>query len=49
VLFFPTCSSPQYKQLIYLPAAKLYEAEQRELRRGKADAIKSPFMGNMHK
>ncbi|KAE8979963.1 hypothetical protein PF005_g23856 [Phytophthora fragariae] len=38
-----------YKQLIHLPGSKLYEAEQREQIRGRTDAIKSPFMGNMHK
>ncbi|KAG3113147.1 hypothetical protein PC129_g25113 [Phytophthora cactorum] len=35
----------QYKRLIHLPVAKLYAAEQRE----RGDAVKSPFMGNMHK
>ncbi|KAG6941622.1 hypothetical protein JG687_00019541, partial [Phytophthora cactorum] len=34
-----------YKRLIHLPVAKLYAAEQRE----RGDAVKSPFMGNMHK
>ncbi|EGZ27210.1 hypothetical protein PHYSODRAFT_308596 [Phytophthora sojae] len=38
-----------YKQLIHLPVSKLYEAEQRDQRRGRGDDIKSPFMGNMHK
>ncbi|EEY58458.1 Drug/Metabolite Transporter (DMT) Superfamily [Phytophthora infestans T30-4] len=38
-----------YKRLIHLPVAKMYAAEQRELRRGRGDAVKSPFMGNMHK
>ncbi|KAH7474137.1 hypothetical protein PRIC1_014451 [Phytophthora ramorum] len=38
-----------YKQLIHLPVAALYKAEQRELRRGRGEAVKSPFMGNMHK
>ncbi|ETP48598.1 hypothetical protein F442_05677 [Phytophthora nicotianae P10297] len=38
-----------YKRLIHLPVSKLYASEQREFRRGRGDAIKSPFMGNMHK
>lgn len=42
-------SPAQYKQLIHLPVSKLYEAEQRDQRRGRGDDIKSPFMGNMHK
>ncbi|KAG1695694.1 hypothetical protein DVH05_019433 [Phytophthora capsici] len=37
-----------YKQLIHLPVSKLYEAEHRELRRGREDAVKSPFMANLH-
>ncbi|KAG7381564.1 hypothetical protein PHYPSEUDO_005914 [Phytophthora pseudosyringae] len=36
-------------QLLHLPPAKLYAAEQRELRCGRGDAVKSPFMGNMRK
>ncbi|KAG7400542.1 hypothetical protein PHYBOEH_005342 [Phytophthora boehmeriae] len=38
-----------YKQLIRLPVEKLYAAERRERRRGRAESGKSPFMGNMHK
>ncbi|OWZ15548.1 Drug/Metabolite Transporter [Phytophthora megakarya] len=38
-----------YKQLIHIPVSKLYAAEQRELRRDHLEAVKSPFMGNMHK